>query len=383
MTIKAIAFEVQSGLSRAHGIALKRSHVREVLAALFGFASYAALTSQRLLGQHYGSVRAVALDIKRAEARAQAFGHTFPETALIAAATARIAEAEHLCVISLDDLLLDLGIDNHLRESPGRTDDASGVGDVDANDEWEAPEEDLMFSIELESPVLRESLHRMADAGSASAHLALAELGEESLSNEDDETSAGDGRYWFAQQQSGRTLTGVELEWADAYRRKQDAVGTRRHHLQRAISLGSAEAALKLLEDEPSAENFELAARMAGAPQATRLGYNAMFFERDDEARKWFRVAAREGDTDAMKMLASRLETDPKEAWTWVHLAKLCGGNIMAYHAVGDDGLTANASRAGPIYPAGGFDLDPLSDEDNADALEAARSLHAKLAGSA
>ena len=46
MTIKKFAFEVQSSLSKAHGIDLKRSHVHEVLAALFGFASYSALSTQ-------------------------------------------------------------------------------------------------------------------------------------------------------------------------------------------------------------------------------------------------------------------------------------------------------------------------------------------------
>ena len=44
MTIKAFAFEVQSMLRESHGTSIKRSHIHEVLAALFGYASYAALT---------------------------------------------------------------------------------------------------------------------------------------------------------------------------------------------------------------------------------------------------------------------------------------------------------------------------------------------------
>lgn len=70
MTIKKFAFEVQSSLSKAYGIELKRSHVHEVLAALFGFASYTALTTQRVLAQHDDPGTAIPLDVAGAAARA-------------------------------------------------------------------------------------------------------------------------------------------------------------------------------------------------------------------------------------------------------------------------------------------------------------------------
>ncbi len=387
MTIKTFAFEVQSNLSKAPGIALKRSHVHEVLAALFGFSSYAALTTQRVLVQHDDSAPAIPLDIARAAGRALDLGYASPAPPLIAAETARAAEAARLCVVTVDAVLFDLGIESGSDVPVGRADDASGLYDSNADKGWDARDADLTFAIDLESPFLRESLLRLADAGSASAHLALAQIDDEFFSEQS--AGASDGIYWFEQQQSGRLLAGVELEWAEAYRRKQESLGLREQrfqkeqHLQRAVALGSAEAALRQLEKEPRVENFEVAACLAGAPQAARLGYLAMVFEREDDARKWFRVAAQHGDIDAMKMLASRIESDLKDAWTWVHLAKLHGVNVMAYHAVGDDGLPADADEAGPIYGAGGFELDQLSEKDNAEALEAARRIHAGLGGTA
>lgn len=375
MTIKKFAFEVQSSLSKAHGIDLKRSHVHEVLAALFGFASYTALTSQRVLAQHDGRGPAVALDVAGAAARASALGYAPPMPPIIATMVASASEAEKLCVVTVNDVLTDLGIesDNH---APVELDDEASrpYDSEDDDDDWEPRDEAPLPAIDLESAVLRESLLRIADAGSASAHLALAQLDEQFL--EDDWSGVNDGVYWFKQQQAGRVLTGVELEWADTYRRKQEARASREEHLRLAAALGSAEAALRRAEEEPGVESFDLAARLAGPRYADRLGELALSRGREEDARKWFRVAAQQGDTDAMKTLASELEPDLKDAWTWVHLAKLLGRNVMAYHAVGDDGLPADADEAGPIYAAGGFELDELSHDDDEAAQRRAHELY-------
>jgi hypothetical protein len=380
MTIKKFAFEVQSSLSKAHGVDLKRSHVHEVLAALFGFASYTALTTQRVLAQHDGRGLAVALDVAGAAARASALGYAPPMPPIIATMVASACEAEQLCVVTIDDVLTDLGIEseNHapaeLDDEASRQYDSEDDNNNDDDDDWEPRDEAPLPSIDLESAVLRESLLRVAAAGSASAHLALAQLDGEFL--EDELGGTNDGIYWYEQQQAGRILTGVELEWAETYRRKQEARASREEHLRLAAALGSAEAALRRAEEEPGVESFDLAAQLAGPRYADRLGELALSLGREEDARKWFRVAAQQGDTDAMKTLASELEPDLKDAWTWVHLAKLLGTDVMAYHAVGDDGLTADADEARPIYAAGGFELDALSDDDDAAAQRRAHELY-------
>jgi hypothetical protein len=378
MTIKAFAFEVQSRLSQASGIDLKRSHIHEVLAALFGYASYAAMSTQRVLAQHDGSV-AVPLDISRAATRAADLGYAPPAPPLIAGAIATAADAERLCVITMDAVLTELGIEVE-GDVPVRVGaEAHGRLAPDDGEEQEDLDVTLMFAIERESNVLRESLNRMANAGSASAHLALAQIDDEVLSEYSEGST--DGRYWYELQQAGRELGGVELDWANAYRHKLDLQASRDSHLRLAISLGNAEAALTRLESDPSVENFEHAARLAGPAQASRLGHLALFFQREEDARTSLRIAARRGDTASMKMLADGLEPELKDAWTWVHLAKLLGVNVMASHAVGDDGLPADADEAGPIYAAGGFELDPFSDQEDAEALAEARRIYDGLSG--
>lgn len=374
MTIKKFAFEVQSSLRKAHGVDLKRSHVHEVLAALFGFASYTALTSQRVLAQHDGRAPAAPLDIAGAAARASDLGYSPPMPPIIATLTAEAADAACLSVFTIDGVLDTLGIESSGDEPDEPADGSSGDdGDVTADD-WERVHKERLTSIDLDSAVLRESLLRMAEAGSASAHLALALLDEELL--EDEWSGINDGVYWFEQQQSGRILTGVELEWAEAYRLKQKVRASREEHLRLAAALGSAEAALRRAEEEPGVETFELAARVAGSRYADRLGDLALSLGREEDARKWLRVAAQQGDTEAMKTLATELEPDLKDAWTWVHLAKLLGRDVMAYHAVGDDGLHADADEAGPIYAAGGFELDRLPDDVDENARHRARELY-------
>jgi hypothetical protein len=374
MTIKKFAFEVQSSLSKAHSIDLKRSHVHEVLAALFGFASYTALTTQRVLAQHDGGGPATSLDVARAAARALELGYAPPMPPIIAALTAGAAEKERLSLFTFDEVLATLGIESVSDEpnviAVAVTDDDDAMTD----DDWERRRVEREHFVDLESPILRESLLRMADAGSASAHLALARLDEEVLANE--RSGPNDGIYWFEQQQSGRTLTGVELEWAETYRHKQSARASRQEHLRLAAALGSAEAALRCAEEERDVETFDLAARVAGATHADRLGQLALTLGREKDARKWFRVAAQQGDIRAMEKLASELEPDLKDAWTWVHLAKLLGRDVMASQAVDEHGLPADADEAGPIYAAGGFVLDRLPHDVDEAARRRARDLY-------
>lgn len=379
MTIKAFAFEVQSSLSKVSGIALKRSHVHEVLAALFGFASYAALTKHRVIAQHDGSLPEVRLNLPRGANRAMELGYVPPEPPLIAAAAASAIEAARIYVVPLDAVLYQLDIvfdDPHPIGADARP-DRRGADASDFDEEDESEDDGMFFALDFRSSLLRESLTRMAEGGNALAHLALARLCDETLTDLSEE--GGDGRFWFEQQQSGRLLKGVEIEWAEAYRLKLKAISSRQDHLRRAAALGNAEAALRQLEIEPTDENFGPAACLAGVNQAARLAHVALFLGREEDARRALRVLAMKGDTTAMQELASGLETDPKEAWTWVHLARLLGVDVMAYHAVGEDGLPADADEPGPIYAAGGFHLDTLPDVEDLEALEAARLIFAKL----
>jgi len=77
--------------------------------------------------------------------------------------------------------------------------------------------------------------------------------------------------------------------------------------------------------------------------------------------------------------MASGLETDLREAWKWVHLARLLGVDVTVYEAVDADGMPADANESGPIYAEGGIDLEILSEVDDARAMDAARKILAPL----
>lgn len=381
MTIKAFAYRVQSMLSESHGTSIKRSHVHEVLAALFGYASYAALTNQRLLAQHDGGLPELKLNVAKAASRAVELGYAPPGPPLIATVVANAAEAEKIYVIPLDAALIQLYVE--FDDDAYLAHEANTVDHAGMEDREEADDDDSMFfCLDVASPFLRECLMRRAEAGNAVAHLALTRVYEEMLTDMDDTGTSpdgADGRFWFEQQKAGRVLEGVEAEWADGYLRKHEALRLRNEHLRQAIELGNAQAALRQAEIDPTDESFELAASRAGIKEAARLARVAMFLGRDEDACPPLRALAMAGDTSAMRELAGGLETDLKQAWTWVHLANLLGVDVMAYHAVGDDGLPADADEAGPIYAAGGFHLDALSDAEDLEAWQAARQIHAKL----
>lgn len=372
-------------LRESHGTSIKRSHVHEVLAALFGYASYAALSNQRLLAQHDGSLPELKLDVAKAASRAVELGYMPPGPPLMATLIASAVEAERIFVVPLDAALIQLRVefddDSHLA-TDAKSVNQAGMEDREEADDDDDDEDSMFFCLEVTSPFLRESLMRMADAGNAIAHVALTRVYEEMLAYMDGSGTSpdgADGRFWFEQHKAGRDLQGVEAEWADAYFRKHEALRMRNEHLRQAIELGNAQAALRQAEIDPTDENFELAASRAGIKEAARLARIAMFLGRDADACPPLRALAMAGDTSAMRELAGGLETDLKQAWTWVHLANLLGVDVMAYHAVGDDGLPADADEAGPTYAAGGFHLDDLSEAEDLEALQAARQIHEKL----
>jgi hypothetical protein len=367
MTIQKTAFEVQSALRTAHGIDVKRSHVHEVLAALLGHASYAAMSTQCVIAQFLGQASLRPLDIVGAAQRAQALGYAPPGPPVIATVGAEALNTHRLCAMKLDGVLSALGLADSTADSPDLSGDADfedgGLGSADS---W--------LELDLEADGLRDELVRLATGGSASAHLALTRLIDEQL-DEDDPIEGLDGRYWSDRLEAGQALSGVELEWAETYQRHRELRSQRKKHLASAATLGSAEAAIQLAEDDFSSEAFDAATLLAGNQQARRLGELAWEHGHEEAARTWLRVAAAQGDVWAMKVLASELEEDLIDAWAWVHLANLLGTDVMAYHAVGEDGLPADADEAGPIYADGGFELDRLSEQADEDSRARAKMM--------
>jgi hypothetical protein len=67
-----------------------------------------------------------------------------------------------------------------------------------------------------------------------------------------------------------------------------------------------------------------------------------------------------------MRRLAEDFEPDPIEAWTWVHLAQLCGTDLTRMEAIYEDGSPADDDLPGNIFAIGGIDVPDISAEQQA-----------------
>ena len=77
------------------------------------------------------------------------------------------------------------------------------------------------------------------------------------------------------------------------------------------------------------------------------------------------RQAAIGGDVEAMRRLAEDFEADPIEAWTWVHLAQLCGTDLTRMEAIYEDGSPADDDLPGNIFAIGGIDVPDIGAEQH------------------
>ena len=77
MTIKAFVHTTQLELKDVLGISLKRSHIYEMIAAAYGYSTYASLQADAILLSN--TKWQVALDVSAIEARANILGISIPE----------------------------------------------------------------------------------------------------------------------------------------------------------------------------------------------------------------------------------------------------------------------------------------------------------------
>lgn len=88
MTIKAFVHTTQLELKDVLGISLKRSHIYEMIAAAYGYSTYASLQADAILLSN--TKWQVALDVSAIEARANILGISIPELAAQKLATSLV-----------------------------------------------------------------------------------------------------------------------------------------------------------------------------------------------------------------------------------------------------------------------------------------------------
>lgn len=230
------------------------------------------------------------------------------------------------------------------------------------------------------SPILIGELEQAAESGNALAHFALA-LTYASCVEEDGEQVGS--AHWFEQEQQGEVLTGVQKEWADAHRQRLENEKNRHFHLNEAARLGIPEAMLETADrwgdDAFFAQNISNVRE-----NPTRVANIAERMGRLEDAKAWLTVAAKAGDTDAMRRLIDGYDSnDLRRCWTWFYFAQMLGTDFTESHcfAITEDGTDYDDDIGGPAYVAGdeGLELDRLNAEQDEGAQQEALRLFSLL----
>jgi hypothetical protein len=364
MSIKQLCFDAHIQLRDQHGIAVRRTHLYELLAALLGFNSHAALVADAVIGQVRQSMRFTSDDLTRLAKRCLALGYPPAESQRIVDAITALAANHRLVAVDVKYLVTlvagdTAGWDVDDEEMP---DDAG----IDQASPWPSGPD-----LDLDSPLLIDALEQLAAKDHTDAHVALALL----LYCEAPEDRDG---HWYRQQLAGRRLNGPEKEWADDYAAALARFDQYRRHLAAAARLGQSDAALAWAELTGEEADFRHARSFAAPDDATRLLDLADRFGASATVVPLLTQAALGGDVEAMRRLAEDFEADPIEAWTWVHLAQLCGTDMTRMEAVCEDGSPADDDLPGNIFAVGGIDVPDISAEQHTVAqLQAARRFEA------
>jgi hypothetical protein len=385
MKIRELAYSAQQHLESRCGTPFKRSHVYEILAASFGYKSFAALTTSAVFAGSTSHDNPSARHGAAVKTRCVELGY-LPETSDHVPSELSAFVAQHgIGVVRLSDLIHHLRRELSLRSDtfeldPDEEPDFEGNYDGEHEEEHIDPDTGFAEAGLLISPLLIDGLKTAAQKDSATAHYALALI----FAAGDDEYSGGRGSsYWYTQGQEGRVLSGVEQEWADAYAKKVADAGAYDYHLREAARLGNRRALLDRADRFSDPSFFETRDNACSADPA-RVAEIAGRLGRKADARYWLTIAGEAGDTDAMRQLIEGYDEDDLErCWTWVYLAQLVGTDLTqdAYFAVHEDGSDYNDDVGGSAFPIGrdGVRLTALDAARDAAARRAAEQIKKRM----
>ncbi|SFC69651.1 hypothetical protein SAMN05216321_106121 [Cupriavidus sp. OV038] len=366
MTIKELAYIAQHHLQAHTGTQFKRAHIYELLAAAFGFNSYAALCAEAVFTEQSLSSRRAADFGEHIRDRCLEIGYQLDTAKMVAGVLPALMTEHKFGLVRIPDLIA------YLRAE-------SGYGSWPDEDEQGNRNEVRWWtsSDELVSPLMLDGLNAAASRGHAAAHYALALI--HAPAGDDFDAPGVGSDYWYMQAQNGRVLTGVEQEWADAHATRLAQDESFSLHLREAARLGHREALLELADrfDEPAF--FEQATDSVNANPswvadiAERMG-------RPEDAKKWLTEAAKRGDTEAMLQLIEDYDRENlQQCWTWVYLAELLGADLTKdeYVAIHEDGSRYDDDVGGPMFVDGrdGVKLEPMSEAQDAAARRVAHEI--------
>lgn len=186
------------------------------------------------------------------------------------------------------------------------------------------------------------------------------------------------GKHWYNLEKQGRTLIGVEKEWADQFAKNLFHDEKYEFHLREASKLGNEDALLDLADVFGDPSFFEQDRSINHDPvRAAEIAEN---LGRIDDLKHWLTIAAEEGDIDSIIRLIDEFDRhDLQRCWMWIYFAQLLGTDLTrdAYYAIHEDGSMYDDDIGGPMYVDGrdGINLAPLSEELDSVARQKAQAL--------
>lgn len=367
MAIKRLAFELQSTLTDLAGQAIGRSSIYELIAAAFGFRSYAALRATHVFAAS-GAIFEPQVDALHA--RANNIGLPVERCSAIASAVHDALRMAQIVVISIEEL--GAGLDALADEWSSCRENAqpwpvSGEvvslvpnGDFDAAD-W------------LHDEVLLASLEDRAERNDMMSLYRLAQL--HWLSCGGNEGSP----HWYAERAKGEALNESQQAWAEQHANYL----AYRQRLRAAAMAGHREAALRCAEEFDDPIFFEQPPTPVDA-DPREVAMLAERLDRSEDARYWLRIAASEGDFEAMRELIEVYDRhDPVACWTWHHLALRLDEDLTLdrHVAINEDGSLWDEDIGGPAYVGGedGVVLPEIEHAQHEQAIREAEKLYAAI----
>jgi TPR repeat protein len=366
MTLKELAHLAQQTLQNHAGCQVKRSHVHELLAAAFGYRSWAAFLAESLLADAGVGDRPSGTS-PEVIGRAVQLGYGQQSATEMARSLLAFIAERQLSAVSWSVLGSALIPAIHVDDGDELDEDWEDEEPVAAAPAAGAPCEQLM-----RSPMLRHSLERAAESSNPQAHFLLAALYRCGRPNP----------YLYEESLGGRVLTAVERGWVDDHLRLEPQYRKYEAHLKAAALGGIRAAALEYGTAFENQEFIAMAERLTGDVDATKMARVAA----TPEARaNWLRKAAENGSRSALEELAHQGDTWAEErvaewgdihwlrsaveralekgdgllAWTWQYLALKRGSDLTrstmaAYHDGGQqDGQFYDSDFGGPMYVNG------------------------------
>lgn len=376
MTLKTLARTAHQSLQTRAGCDIRHSHVHELLAAAFGYRSWAALTTDALLADHGVGQAPEASAGTQIAGRALQLQYPQTETLAMAAALGEFIAERQLGTVRWTKLALLLPL---VREPTARDDGGSDSdSDEEELDNWDdTPHSSAASAITpprehfLDSGLLLEGLEQAATKN-PHAHQMLAALYRCKKPNS----------YLYEESLKGRQLTASERGWVNEYLQLAPRFVRYEAHLKAAAEAGVRASALEygIVFERP--EFIALAERLDGDVDPEQMARVAT----SQEARiQWLRKAAEAGahraledladlgDSWAEERVAARASTywlrdaaeraladnDPVRAWIWQYIALARGDDLtLSTLAARHDGGSNNgdfydSDFGGPLYVDG------------------------------